>query len=533
MIKFHLTAKISSGSWFAIGFSDYGEVTSADLLVFWSDAEGVNHLVDAHTDERGILRPDTSQDYHVTAVSSSYTDQGQGRFETFLKHHPGFPRSRASQSSGQSSDESHVDRGSRRKGHTELKDYLKFRDFRRNTWRSSHEGQVRGERSGHSRRSRKGFLELALDFQRKFLTCDVHDYAIDNGTTHVIYMEGILTGSSPLGQPVTSLKHGLQRVQILKPEVVQPPFPEDTWTFEVRAPRIKVPATETTYWWHTTRLPDIPQRHHIIKYEGIIAPGSEDLVHHMEVFHCVTHKGGIPYFSGPGLGEGKPAGLGVCRHVIGAWAMGAQAMVYPEQAGVPVGGGGVSRYVLLEIHYNNPHKKPGIVDTSGIRFYVTSHLRQFEAGIMELGLEYTNKMAIPPRQTRFSLSGYCVPECTAKVSNYSINVERRTATELPELNKDSHYSSHFQEIRRLEPPVAVMPVRGQRFTTLYTCRNKHVVTLITGLIFVLFFLCQGGFSISDEMCVNYIHYYPKTDLEVCKSSVETKALDTFLFFLNR
>ena len=34
----------------------------------------------------------------------------------------------------------------------------------------------------------------------------------------------------------------------------------------------------------------------------------------------------------------------------------------------------------------------------------------------------------------------------------------------------------------------------------------------------------GGFAISDEMCVNYIHYYPKSDLEVCKSSVDTKTL---------
>lgn len=24
----------------------------------------------------------------------------------------------------------------------------------------------------------------------------------------------------------------------------------------------------------------------------------------------------------------------------------------------------------------------------------------------------------------------------------------------------------------------------------------------------------GGFAISDEMCVNYIHYYPNTRLEV-------------------
>lgn len=43
----------------------------------------------------------------------------------------------------------------------------------------------------------------------------------------------------------------------------------------------------------------------------------------------------------------------------------------------------------------------------------------------------------------------------------------------------------------------------------------------------------GGFAISDEMCVNYIHYYPKVDLEVCKSSVDTASLRAYLRFMKR
>ena len=34
------------------------------------------------------------------------------------------------------------------------------------------------------------------------------------------------------------------------------------------------------------------------------------------------------------------------------------------------------------------------------------------------------------------------------------------------------------------------------------------------------------------MCVNYIHYFPKVDLEVCKSSVTTKSLFDFFRFMN-
>ena len=44
-------------------------------------------------------------------------------------------------------------------------------------------------------------------------------------------------------------------------------------------------------------------------------------------------------------------------------------------------------------------------------------------------------------------------------------------------------------------------------------------------------LFQSGFGIADEMCVNYIHYYPATRLEVCKSSITTKSLYGFFKFL--
>lgn len=38
-----------------------------------------------------------------------------------------------------------------------------------------------------------------------------------------------------------------------------------------------------------------------------------------------------------------------------------------------------------------------------------------DAGVIELGLEYTDKMAIPPLQESFPLIGYCTSACTAVV----------------------------------------------------------------------------------------------------------------------
>jgi dopamine beta-monooxygenase len=51
-----------------------------------------------------------------------------------------------------------------------------------------------------------------------------------------------------------------------------------------------------------------------------------------------------------------------------------------------------------------------------MRFVVTQDLRPHDAGIMELGLVYTDKMAIPPGMTNYPLNGYCLPQCSAVVS---------------------------------------------------------------------------------------------------------------------
>lgn len=41
----------------------------------------------------------------------------------------------------------------------------------------------------------------------------------------------------------------------------------------------------------------------------------------------------------------------------------------------------------------------------------------------------------------------------------------------------------------------------------------------------------GGFTADDEMCVNYVQYYPATDLQVCKSSVGERALAHFFDYM--
>uniref|UniRef100_A0A2K6RRV4 Dopamine beta-hydroxylase n=1 Tax=Rhinopithecus roxellana TaxID=61622 RepID=A0A2K6RRV4_RHIRO len=331
---------------------------------------------------------------------------------------------------------------------------------------------------------------LALLFKRPFGTCDPKDYLIEDGTVHLVY--GILEEPFQSLEAINSsgLRTGLQRVQLLKPNITFPAIPSDTCTMDIHAPDIQIPNQVTTYWCYIHELPEGFPRHHIVKYEPIVTKGNEALVHHMEIFQCAPEMDNVPHFSGPCDSKMKPDRLNYCRHVLAAWALGAKAFYYPEEAGIAFGGPGSSRYVRLEVHYHNPLVIEGRRDSSGIRLYYTDKLRRFNAGIMELGLVYTPVMAIPPRETAFVLTGYCTDKCTQL------------------------------EIRMLKKMVSVHPGDVLITSCTYNTEDRELATV-------------GGFGILEEMCVNYVHYYPETQLELCKSAVDAGFLQKYFHLINR
>ncbi|NWS74047.1 DOPO hydroxylase, partial [Crotophaga sulcirostris] len=345
--------------------------------------------------------------------------------------------------------------------------------------------------------ARKAPKGLYLLFRRPFSTCDPKDYLIEDGTVHLIY--GILE------EPVHSLQainisaipKGLQRVQLLKPNITIPELPSDRKTMEITAPDIVIPSQETTYWCYMAELPDGFPKHHIIMYEPVITAGNEALVHHMEVFQCAAEFDSFPRYNGPCDSKMKPDRLNYCRHVLAAWAMGAQAFYYPEEAGLAFGGPGSSRYLRLEIHYHNPLVFQGRHDSSGIRLYYTATLRPYDAGIMELGLVYTPVMAIPPGEDSFILTGYCTDKCTqlalpaAGIRIFAsqlhthlagrkvVTVLSRDGREWQVVNADGHYSPHFQEIRMLKEVVAVFPGDELITTCTYNTEDRSRATVVS------------------------------------------------------
>lgn len=154
-----------------------------------------------------------------------------------------------------------------------------------------------------------------------------------------------------------------------------------------------------------------------------------------------------------------------CRRVIAAWAMGASRFVYPEDVGGVVGGPDYSLYLVLEIHFDNPKLRSDIIDNSGIRIFYQGgedeSLRKYDAGIMEVGLEYNAKNSIPPQISVFHLHGHCLAECTRVALKKPITIfasqlhthltGRRVWTSLVRngqvvelINADNHFDQMFQ-----------------------------------------------------------------------------------------
>lgn len=126
----------------------------------------------------------------------------------------------------------------------------------------------------------------------------------------------------------------------------------DLKEIDIRLNNVEVSNKETTYWCHIQKLDDFLQRkHHVVQFEPIVT--NENVVHHMEVFHCDTEAHvKIPLYNGDC--DSLPPEAEVCKRVISLWAMGASTFTYPKEAGLPVGGPEYNPYIRLEVHFNNP-----------------------------------------------------------------------------------------------------------------------------------------------------------------------------------
>jgi hypothetical protein len=132
---------------------------------------------------------------------------------------------------------------------------------------------------------------------------------------------------------------------------------------------------------------------------------------------------------------------------------------------------------------------------------------------------------LAPGNKNITVSSECTSTCTArshfsnltlisnffhahKRANWLLTQHIRDSIQLPDIGKISHYDMSFQNIKMLANPIPILP--GDRLITTcgYDTSQDSTYT-------------HGGLSSNDEMCFNFVEYYPaRKDSEItyCSSN---------------
>nr|QII19197.1 dopamine beta-hydroxylase [Sinonovacula constricta] len=363
-----------------------------------------------------------------------------------------------------------------------------------------------------------------LKFQRKIDTCDPQDRTIPENTARVIYAYNDEDPVSDDAIHYHGSTRGTKSVSLLSSIQTPTNLPSDVKYIDILSRNYLLPPAKTTYHCFAFKMPDIG-KHHMIKFEPIVTPGNEGHVHHFVLSRCnVSNPDDIDGIHGMCYDD-RPKALPQCNEQILAWAVGGEAFYFPESVGFSMGGPEDGNLYVLEIHYDNPSQRSGVIDNSGIRLTLTSSLRAEEAGMLMIGDTVTFSQLIPPGRQNFVTVGMCNDKCiqeSLESSNLTeINIfaifqhshligreirtrHFRNGTEIEPLQNDPFYDFNFQETRKLPKVVKVRQGDSLSVDCVYDSTSR------VGLTF-------GGLSTSDEMCLSFIYYYPKFPLSICTS----------------
>jgi len=185
-------------------------------------------------------------------------------------------------------------------------------------------------------------------------------------------------------------------------------------------------------------------------------------------------------------------------------------MIVPLVAGFRFGPNGY-KSIYINVHYDNPAHIAGLVDNSGVRVYYTPNLRQYDAGVLELGdVSVTQPRQIPIGTNTVEYEYNCPSECTRNFTDsltifadflhmHMVGTQMwstvwRGNQALGELNRVEYWDFNFQQ-NTLINNLVLRP--GDRI-------NTHCIYQQNPTAAVNFAIAS-----SDEMCVEFIYYYPK------------------------
>jgi len=346
---------------------------------------------------------------------------------------------------------------------------------------------------------KNGFTAFA--FSRAIQSCDLtQDFDFQNYSMDCIFSYGVDQNFGYHGE-----HRGSKLLEFLTPRTAIS-LPTDSSVVNVTTPRFSIPTTMTNYICSSHVLPG-DRKYHVIEIRPIV---KSPMVHHMILYTCESD-----------INKPDPATCGAmkteCRSFWIGWAVGGKDIQMPLEAGFPMGSGQSStQYVLLEIHYDNHNGITNAVDEgSGFSLVYTSTLRTHDIGVLALGHV---TFSIPANRPSYEVVGDCPASCTAKFTN-DLNVisngfhmhklgtsafsqQIRGGVEQPNIGRISHFDFNHQSTSEDGWGKVIKP--GDRL--IHRCmfnsvgRNKSTVF---------------GEGTEDEMCLNFITYYPKVAIGSC------------------
>ncbi|XP_044590094.1 MOXD1 homolog 1-like [Cotesia glomerata] len=370
----------------------------------------------------------------------------------------------------------------------------------------------------------------SVTFSRAWQTCDPDDYHLTEDSVRVIWA---MHESDPeLSTPVWHHEpRGSRKLRIRAPADRKAPAKSvGVRHWDVKLNQFAVDGKDNTVYWCKIFAAPVREKHHMIGYEPLIDKGNEDLVHHIILYECAS--------TSPTLKEHArivgtacytsimPREWDSCIQPIVVWTRGSKGDWLPEHVGLPVAEHQEGSYYMLQVHYNNPGLKKA-VDSSGVRLHLTSELRPQEAGIFVSGIAVSPLHLIPPKQKEYATAGYCDTRCTdALLPKEGVNAVSvvlhshlagrkmslkhiREGKELPHIIRENRFDFDYQQSHSLQEEVKILP--GDELVTecVYGTEDRTRPTM-------------GGYAATQEMCLAFVVYYPRTQLAGCYSTSPPK-----------
>eukprot|EP00479_Gromia_sphaerica_P010311 TRINITY_DN46_c0_g1_i2.p1 TRINITY_DN46_c0_g1~~TRINITY_DN46_c0_g1_i2.p1 ORF type:complete len:457 (-),score=113.46 TRINITY_DN46_c0_g1_i2:98-1468(-) len=295
--------------------------------------------------------------------------------------------------------------------------------------------------------------------------------------------------------------------------------PPDLPHFDVFMSGYEVPLEVDSFICTTTVLPIelTTQKYHIVAIEPII--NHVGVAHHFASWSCPRD------FTPPV--NAAPDGswdcldmeaVAECELMPYIWTAGAPLWTLPEHVGIPLGLDGAQN-IVIQMHNNNPTFQSGIYDTSGIRLYYTTELREVDAGVITLGNNATPQgLILPPLQEEVHVVSDCPERCTAgllePITIFSIHWHMhqvgkdiefriiREGVEILHLSMD-HWDYNWQGYYEVDE-FEILPNDRLITECRYDTRTRTDTT-------------YGGDGTQDEMCYIFLSSYPAHAANACLS----------------